>query len=155
MRNWLVQSIAPFATVAMIVGSMAFSGCERKPEVYQNRGNDPEYQKTLKGAHAQQTAVAKTRHRIAAQMQELVDRARAALPKDATDEQVRAELESNPGKYPGWKALSSALAKANADLEKKMGDARATVRARILKEANDRRAVAEGRASEKASGTAK
>ena len=61
-----------------------------------------------------------------AQMEELVARARAALPKDATDEQVKQELESNPEKYPGWKALSSALVKANAELEKQMGTARAT-----------------------------
>ena len=54
-------------------------------------------------------------------------------------------------KYPGWKALSSALVKTNAELEKQMGNARATVRARILKEANDRKAVAEGRAAEKTS----
>ena len=151
MKHWLVQSLAPFATVAVVVGIAAFCGCEKKPEVYTSRGKDPEYQKTLVQAHAQQSATAKTRNRIVTQMEELVARARAALPKDATDEQVKQELESNPEKYPGWKALSSALVKANAELEKQMRTARATVRARILKEANDRKAVAEGRAAEKAS----
>lgn len=155
MRNWLVQSIAPFATVAMILGSAAFSGCEKKPEVYTARGNDPVYQKALQESHANQNKISRVREKIASQMEELVSRARAVLPADATDDQVRQELESNPAKYPGWKALSSALAKANADLEKQMGNARATVRARILKEAADRKAVAEGRAVEKASTTAK
>lgn len=139
----------------MMLAYAALCGCERKPEVYASRGKDPEYQKALKQAHAQQNAVARTRNRISAQMEELVSRARAALPEDATDEQVRTELESNPGKYPGWKALSSALAKANADLERQMGTARETVRARILKEAKDRKAIAEGRAAEKASAAAK
>ena len=155
MRNWLVQSIAPFATVAMILGSAAFCGCEKKPDVYTERGKDPVYQKTLQESHVNQNKITKVRESIASQMEELVARARAALPAGATDDQVRRELESNPAKDPGWKALSSALAKANADLEKQMGNARATVRARILKEAADRKAVAEGRAVEKASPAAK
>ena len=155
MKKWLEENIVPFATVTMMIACVALCGCERKPEVYTSRGEDPEYRKALEESHARQNATAKTRNRIVTQMEELVARARATLPKDATDEQVKAELESNPGKYPGWKALSAALAKANADLERQMGNVRATVRARILKEASDRKAVAEGRAAEKASAAAK
>lgn len=113
------------------------------------------YRKTLHETRTRQNEQAAVRARIEPQLKELVARARAALPKDATDEQVRAELEANPEKYPGWKALSDALAKANANLEQEMARARATVRARILKEAADRRAVAEGRATDKSSAAAK
>ena len=155
MKHWLVQSLAPFATVAVVVGIAAFCGCEKKPEVYTARGEDPVYRKTLHETRMRQNEQAAVRARIEPQLKELVARARAALPKDATDEQVRAELEANPEKYPGWKALSDALAKANANLEQEMARARATVRARILKEAADRRAVAEGRATDKSSAAAK
>lgn len=155
MKHWLVQSLAPFATVAVVVGIAAFCGCEKKPEVYTVRGEDPVYRKTLHETRMRQNEQAAVRARIEPQLKELVARARAALPKDATDEQVRAELEAHPEKYPGWKALSDALAKANANLEQEMARARATVRARILKEAADRRAVAEGRATDKSSAAAK
>lgn len=155
MNTWFKQSIAPFATVAMMLGIAALCGCEKKPEVYTSRGEDPAYQDALKQTRVRQNQQAAVRARVVPQMEELVARARAALPKGATDEQVKAELEANPGKYPGWKSLSAALAKANAELEKEMGNARATVRARILKEAADRKAVAEGRAAEKASAAAK
>lgn len=155
MKHWLVQSLAPFATVAAAVGIAAFCGCEKKPEVYTVRGEDPVYQKTLRETRTRQNEQAAVRARIEPQLKELVARARAALPKDATDEQVRAELEAHPERYPGWKALSSALVQANANLEQEMARARATVRARILKEAADRRAVAEGRATDKSSAAAK
>ncbi len=159
MKHWLVQSLAPFATVAVVVGIAAFCGCEKKPcekkpEVYTVRGEDPVYQNALRETRMRQNEQAAVRARIEPQLQELVARARAALPKDATDEQVRAELEAHPERYPGWKALSSALVKANAKLEQEMARARATVRARILKEAADRRAVAEGRATDKSSAAA-
>lgn len=155
MKHWLVQSLAPFATVAVVVGIAAFCGCEKKPEVYTVRGEDPVYRKTLHETRTRQNEQAAVRARIEPQLKELIARARAALPKDATDEQVRAELEAHPERYPGWKALSGALAKANANLEQEMARARATVRARILKEAADCRAVAEGRATDKSSAAAK
>ena len=96
MKHWLVQSLAPFATVAVVVGIAAFCGCEKKPEVYTARGEDPVYRKTLHETRTRQNEQAAVRARIEPQLKELVARARAALPKDATDEQVRAELEANP-----------------------------------------------------------
>ncbi len=149
MQKCLKQSIAPFATVAMTLVFAAFVGCEKKPEVYTTRGEDPAYQAALRESRARQNEKAGVRARLVTQMQELVTRARAALPKDATEEQVRAELEGNPQKYPGWKALSAALTKTDAEFQAEMAKARDTVRARILKEAADRKAVAEGRAAEK------
>ena len=155
MNNWLVQSIAPLATVAMMFGLTALCGCEKKAEVYTKRGEDPSYQEALKQIRVRQNAKAAERARIVSQMQELVDRACAALPKGASDEQVRAEIEGNPEKYPGWKALSAALTKANAGIEKEMAEARSAVRARILKEVADRKSVTEGRAVGKKSSAAK
>lgn len=124
-------------------------GCEKKPEVVVERSEDPVYQKELASAVTERSRAAGAREKIARQMEELVARARAALPQGSTDEQVKAELEGNPEKYPGWKALSEALVKANARLDETAAKARDTVRARILKEAADQKAVAEGRATAK------
>ncbi len=149
MQKQLVQSIAPFATVAMMFVLASFTGCEKKPEVYTTRGDDPAYREALGQTRARQNDKAAVRARVVSQMQALEARARAALPMDATVEQVRAELEGNPQKYPGWKALSAALTTVDADLQAEMAKARNTVRARILKERAAQKAVAEGRAVEK------
>ena len=146
MKRWLEQSIAPLATVAMVFGLVALIGCEKKPEVYTNRTGDPAYLNDLRQVRARQNEKAAVRQRLVKQVEELVARARASLPQGATDEQVKAELVGNPQKYPGWSALSAALAKADAELRREMGNAREIVRRRISKEMADRKAVAEGRA---------
>ena len=137
MKNWLVQSIAPLATVAMMVGYATLCGCDKKPDkpdAALARANDPVYQKALQQTVSKQTGIVARRERIIKEMQTFVSKARAALPKDATDVQVKAELDNNPKKYPGWDMLSEAIKKANTDLENEMTNARNTVRARILKE---------------------
>lgn len=149
MKQWLAKSVAPLLAGTAVCGFAVLCGCEKKREVYTVRGKDPAYQKELHATTARQNAKAAVLARLEPQLESLVARARDALPKGATDEAVRAELDAHPEKYPGWKALSAAKAKANADLEREMARARATVRARILKEAADRKAVAEGRAAEK------
>ncbi|MGN0847891.1 MAG: hypothetical protein ACI4RA_10980 [Kiritimatiellia bacterium] len=149
------QSIAPFATVAMMLVFTAFTGCEKKPEVYTTRGADPQYKEALRQTRIRQNEKGDVRVRVVAQMKELAERARAALPQGATDEQIKAELEGNPQKYPGWSALSAALAKTDAELKAEMANARKTVRERIFKEAADRKAVAEGRAVAKEPAAAK
>ncbi len=122
------------------------AGCEKKREVYAVRGQDPAYQQELKGVADQKKRTARSYATLAAQMERLRARARAALPAGATDEQVEAELNANPAKYPGWKTLSAAFAEVKADTEKELADARRIVRRRIEKEAADRKAVAEGKA---------
>lgn len=163
MKQRLVQSLAPFAAAA--VGLAALCGCEKKPaekktdekkpEVYMVRGEDPAYQKVLLETRARQNRHAAARARVVPRMEALVARARAALPEGATEDAVRAELEAHPEKYLGWTELSAALTNANAQLEREMARARATVRARILKEAADRTAVKEGRATAKKTPAAK
>jgi hypothetical protein len=85
--------------------------------------------------------------KIKRQMDDLKERARAKLGKDATEEQIKAELDGNPAKYAGWKLLVDAYAKANAKMEKELADVRGIVRRRIEKEAADQKAVAEGKAT--------
>ena len=161
MKNWLAQKSAARLACALTLALAALCGCEKKPvdgqqpadaakpEVYTTRGHDPAYTNALHASRVSQHREAAVQARIRPQMEALIARARAALPQGATDDQVRAELENNPAKYPGWKALSDALAKANARLEAEMAHARETVRRRIFQEVADRKAVAEGRATPK------
>lgn len=142
-----VQILAPLAAVACLLAFAAFEGCERKPQVYVSRTSDPAYVKELKDQAAQQRRTAMALAKIKRQMDDLKERARAKLGKDATEEQIKAELDGNPAKYAGWKLLVDAYAKANAKMEKELADVRGIVRRRIEKEAADQRAVAEGKAT--------
>ena len=130
-------------------------GCERKdtapsaspvPEAKPaatsvvSRANDAAYQEQLKEHVSAQRRTMSKRAKIEARIAQLRARAKAALPADATDEQVAAELENNPGKYPAWRELDAARKANLAEEEKNRAAAQSAVRQRILRE------VAEGRA---------
>ncbi len=125
-------------------------GCERKaavspeppapamtnaPKKVAARADDAAYQAQLKDHIAAQRSVNVAREKILARMEQLRERARKALPEGATDEQVKAELEGNPRKYPAWGELVAALAKNQEELENKKASAQAAIRHRILREA--------------------
>ena len=74
----------------------------------------------------------------------MLERARAALGAEATDEQVIAELDAHPAKYPGWRELKEQLEQAERDRKQAYLKTREIVRARILKEAADARKSAAG-----------
>lgn len=124
----------------------AVCGCERgevssapagvaKPAV--SRTDDPVYQKALKDSGRDQRSLAQMRVQVVAQMEGLIRRARAALPKDATDAQVKDELIRYPEKYVGWRDLSRRLDELDAAMKKELDEVRARVRTRIQAEQND------------------
>ena len=130
-------------------------GCERKetapssppaPEAKPaatsvvSRANDAAYQAQVKEHISAQRRTMSERAKIEARIAQLRTRAQAALPADATDEQVLAELENNPRKYPAWRELDAARKANLAEEEKNRAAAQSAVRQRILRE------VAEGRA---------
>ena len=100
-----------------------------------SRASDAAYQAQVTNHIAEQRRTNVARDRIFAQMEQLREHARKALPKGATEEQVTAELESNPRKYPGWRELVMALEKNAEKNERNHAAARATVRRRIQREA--------------------
>lgn len=63
-------------------------------------------------------------------LRKLEDRARAALPAGATPEQVRAELEENPRKYPAYAELVAAQEAAKKAVTDNFSKAREMIRAR-------------------------
>ena len=125
-------------------------GCERKEAVSPeppapaatnapaktaaSRADDAAYQAQLKDHIAAQRRTYVAREQILARMEQVRERARKALPEGATDEQVKAELENNPRKYPGWRELVAALANNQEELENKKASASAAIRRRILRE---------------------
>ena len=131
------------AAMALLV---AVCGCERDasapnaPAARQEavpRTKDPEYQKALKDVQVRRRKIATERMKVLDEMKELSEKARAALPKDATDAQVKAELEGNPQKYPEWQDLVRRLREVEAKAKKDLSDARGMVRERILREQAD------------------
>jgi hypothetical protein len=98
------------------------------------RTEDASYQHALAASPRAQRSLAQARAEVAAQMTRLVARARAALPKDATDEQVKDELMRHPEKYAGWRDLSRRLDELDASMKKEQDEIRQRVRARIQAE---------------------
>lgn len=98
------------------------------------RAEDRAYQASLKESNRGQRSLAQARAQVVAQMERLVQRARAALPKDATDAQVKDELIRYPEKYAGWRELSRRLDELNASINKEVDGIRQRVKARIQAE---------------------
>ena len=134
---------------AVLCACACLVGCERKeavspeptpsamtnaPKKVALRADDAAYQAQLKDHIAAQRSVNVAREKILARMEQVRERARKALPEGATDEQVKAELEGNPRKYPAWGELVAALAKNQEELENKKASAVAAIRRRVLRE---------------------
>lgn len=147
-RRLKLGRIAPrMAAVMMILAAVC--GCEKEasspvaaaatnaPAAFVPRTKDPAYKKALNDVQKRRKDLAAERMKVVAQMEDLVARARAALPEGATEQQVRDELLNHPRKYPGWSALSRMLRELNALAEKDLEDTRRLVTARIRQEQND------------------
>ena len=121
-------------------------GCERKesapsapavtnaPAKAASRLDDPAYRAQVTNHIAAQRRTYVAREQILARMEQVRERARKALPEGATDEQVKAELESNPRKYPGWRELVAALEQNAEESKSNSAAAQTTIRRRILRE---------------------
>ena len=141
MTVW--RSIIAAAVLAAVCGcersTPASSGASatNAPSAFVPRTKDTEYQKALRDVQKPRKSLAAKRMSVIAQMDELVARARAALPEGATEQQVRDELLGNPRKYPGWRSLVRRLELLNKDAEKELDDTRRQVATRIMKEQSD------------------
>jgi anti-sigma regulatory factor (Ser/Thr protein kinase) len=63
----------------------------------------------LKELLGENKKIAIRRNQVLASMEKVKSIARKALPEGATDNQVVAEIEKNPQKYPSWKTLNEQL----------------------------------------------
>ena len=128
---WIAVALALVALAIVVV--LCVRGRRGGPKGY-DRTQDPAYVQELKDVIAARKPLVKARHQTVSEMEALIAKARAALPADATDEAVKAELDGHPEKYPEWKGLSEQILRDNAAIEDSLKDARARVRARVMKE---------------------
>jgi len=139
--------VPQMAAVMLILAAVC--GCEKSaspskgdaatnaPAAFVPRTKDPAYKKALKDVQKPRKDLAAERREVALQMEDLVARARAALPEGATELQIRDELLNNPRKYPGWRELSRKLRELNVLAEKELENTRRLVTARIRQEQED------------------
>ena len=142
MKSLKQGRIAPRVTAVMLLFA-AVCGCEKEPvaarqEAPAPRAQDPVYTQALHRVQTQRRAIAAHRWKVVEQMEALVARARKALPADATEEQVRDELQNNPKKYPAWRELVAAMRESVKEEEQNLAAAQAAVRQRVMQEVKDR-----------------
>ena len=117
------------------------SGQKEQPKALSGRYDDKEYLNRLKSLQGDQKKIARERNDIERKMELERKRAQAALGAKATGEQVLAELEANPVKYPQWKYLVGRLKAVEGEMGERRAKARAEVVARIAREQRERDAA--------------
>ena len=131
---WIAVALA--VVVLAVVVALCVRG-RRSAQPY-DRTQDPAYAHELKDVMEARKPLVKARNQTVSEMRALIAKARAALPADATDEAVKAELDGHPEKYPEWKGLSEQILRDNAAIEGSLKDAQSRIRARIMKELGPR-----------------
>ena len=127
---WIAVALA--VVVLAVVVALCVRG-RRSAQQYE-RTQDPAYAQELKDVLEARKPLVKARNETVSGMKALIAKARAALPAGASDEEVKAELDGHPEKYPEWKGLSEKIVQDNAAIEGSLKDAQSRIRARIMKE---------------------
>lgn len=138
--------LVPLMAVALLCIFATVYGCRKKAVVYSDRSEDPKYVKQLKDLSSEQRQVANDRAKVQEQMDAFRRRAAANLGGAPSADQIDYELNSYPAKYPGWKELVNKDSACAEEMKRKLAEARAKVRARIVQEAADKQALKDGRA---------
>ncbi len=128
---WIAVALA--VVVLAVVVALCVCG-RRGGSAGYDRTQDPEYANELKNVIEARKPLVKARNETVSGMKALIAKARAALPAGASDEDVKAELEGHPEKYPEWKGLYEQVLRDNAAIEGSLKDAQSRIRARIMKE---------------------
>ena len=129
---------------------------ENLPEVVTNLTTEPAYLQELAEIRKKQSQQAQARGKVLTQMDQKVAAVKARLLK-ALDAEIKAELEKDPEaldaeikaeleKDPEWKSLEEEDRRMIKQIKDDLVEARVAVRARLAKECEARKAVAEGRA---------
>ena len=132
--RFVLIAVIAVLLVAGLVAVLCVRGCRKEQSSAYDRTKDPAHRQELKDVMNARKPLVKARNETVSEMEAVIAKARAALPAGATDEEVKAELDGNPEKYPEWKSLNEKIAKDNAAIEDSLKDAQSRVRARILKE---------------------
>ena len=132
---WIAVALA--MVVLAVVVALCVRGCRGGSAGY-DRTQDSAYEQELKDVLKARKPLVRARNATVSEMESIIAKARAALPAGATDEDVKAELDGHPEKYPEWKGLSEKIVQDNAAIEGSLKDAQSRIRARIMKELGSR-----------------
>ena len=132
---WIAVVLAMVVVAVVVV--LCVRGCRRGSDGY-DRVQDSTYEQELKDVMEARKPLVRARNKTVSEMKGVIAKARAALPAGASDEEVKAELDGHPEKYPEWKGLSEQILRDNAAIEGSLKDAQSRVRARIMKELGSR-----------------
>ena len=132
---WIAVALAMVVLAVVVV--LCVRGCRGGSGDY-DRTKDPAYVQELKDVIEARKPLVKARNKTVSEMKDVIAKARAALPAGASDEEVKAELDGHPEKYPEWKGLSEQILRDNAAIEGSLKDAQSRIRARIMKELGPR-----------------
>ena len=126
------------------------AGCDRAPEKAApapvavqpaaSSSDEAAYQAQLQGTMADRKKKLAALARVNARLRAMEDRARAALPSNATPEQVRAKIQENPVTAQAYRELENARAESQA-AAKDFSQAQKLIRAH-----HTQRETAQGRA---------
>ena len=140
-----------YIAAAWLLFSLAFSGCGKPEDQAKtgvtSRSQDPAYKNRLKELLGENKKIAIRRNQVLASMEKVKSIARKALPEGATDNQVVAEIEKTPQKYPSWKTLNEQLEALEKEFKVSAIKARAEIADRIKRDTpNDNKSRSKGTA---------
>lgn len=119
------------ASQSVPTSTVSRAGVNSTTASIEERAHDPAYQKRLGEFVEGMKRIVQRRAKIEARMAPLRELAKKAVPPDATEAQVEAELEGNPKRYPGWNELVAARKSLAVEEEKLKAAAQAAVARRI------------------------
>lgn len=145
--GWLGK--AKLILLSTLILLIMASGCKRRErsaasleQVVTNRANDKVYIDSLIGNHAEQSTKRAALATVTSRMTTLVERVRGTLPEGADQMALEEALASSEE----WQQLVESEKSARAEADKVYETGKEMIRQRMLKEAEDRKAVSEGRA---------
>ena len=100
--------------------------------------SEEEYYESLAAKRAERLPVVSARAKAVKAMEAIIAEAKNALAaggkENPSDEELKAEIEGNPEKYPEWKKLYAEVERLNGELAAKLKEARDLARERARRE---------------------
>ena len=131
--------ILPLAAVAIALAALFLSRGRRGGEasVSEEAGLQEHYAKLDKMRKEDRLPIVKERAKAVKAMEDIIEQAKNALAANGVenpkDEEIKAEIEGHPEKYPEWKELYAKVERLNEEYSAKQREMQAEVRAQMVR----------------------
>lgn len=130
--------ILPFAAALVAVFAYyALRGKGGEESTVSEEAALQEHYAELKAKRAERIPIANERAKAVKAMEDIIAQARNALAANGvekpTDDELKAEIEGHPEKYPEWKELYEKVLKLNSEYSAKLRESQAAVRAHMAR----------------------